>query len=123
MLRKSAVTVAIAGAGLASMSGAAFANTSHHGDDSHGKHSYQHNGSCTNVVKQSQKTEGRGPIDVLGGDNGAIPVNVCDVANDNHLLNGISVGIGDTGFTLPGGELPEFPDFGGSGELPTFPTV
>jgi hypothetical protein len=120
MLRKSAVTVAIAGAGLASMSGAAFATTSHgHGDS----HSYQHNGSCTNAVKQVTKAHGKGPIDVAGGDNGAIPINVCDVANGNHLLNGISVGIGDSGFTLPGaGELPGLPDLGGSGELPTFPT-
>jgi hypothetical protein len=116
MLRKSAVTVAIAGAGLASMSGAAFATTSHHGDS----HS-QHHGSCTNTVKQVNKAEGGAPIDVAGGDNGAIPINICDVANGNHLLNGITVAIGDAGFTLPGGgELPGFPDFGAPGELPTF---
>lgn len=122
MLRKSAVTVAIAGAGLASLSGAAFATTSH--GDSHETHSHQHNGSCTNAVKQVSKAEGKGPIDVAGGDNGAVPINVCDVANGNHILNGITVAIGSTGFTTPGlNDVPGAPDLGGANTLPTIPTT
>ncbi len=110
MLRKSAVTVAIAGAGLASLSGAAFANTSHH--DSHGsheKHSVDHSGGCTNNVKAFNGTEGGGPVDVLGGAQTIIPVNACDILNHNKVLNGNTITVGGTSTTIP--TLPTLPTF------------
>ncbi|MDT7742256.1 MAG: hypothetical protein QOE59_1334, partial [Actinomycetota bacterium] len=59
MLRKTTITVAIVGAGLGSLTGAAFANDSHgsshdsHGSshDSHGSSHDSRGSSCTNNVK------------------------------------------------------------------------
>ncbi|NMO92575.1 hypothetical protein [Actinomycetospora sp. TBRC 11914] len=90
-IRRAAVGVVVLGAGLASTSGVAMATQSGHGhghDDSHGGST-----SCLNAVDQKSATKGGGfsLASVAGGDNVAVPVNVCHVLNDNHVLNDISV--------------------------------
>jgi hypothetical protein len=104
MLRKTVLTVAIAGTGLGAMSGAAFANDSHHGD-SHEKHQSQ--GSCSNDIKAANESKGGGLADVVGGDQALAPINACDILNGNNLLNGNNVAIGGAitnGDTTTGGD-------------------
>ncbi|NMO92579.1 hypothetical protein [Actinomycetospora sp. TBRC 11914] len=105
MLRKTVLATAIVGAGLGSMTGAAFAGDDpgdggHNWDDGH-SHSHGHHGSwdhdkstsCDNGVKQFSATKGGALADVAGGDNVAVPVNVCHVLDDNKLLNNIHVSL------------------------------
>ena len=108
MLRKTTVTVAIVGAGLGSLTGAAFANTSHHGSshDSHGSSHDSHASSCTNNVNALNSTKGGGFVDVAGGAQTVIAANVCHVLDDNKVLNGNVVNVGGT-------TLPPFPGLGG----------
>jgi hypothetical protein len=88
MLRKTTITVAIVGAGLGSLTGAAFANT-HHGSshDSHGS-------SCTNNVKALNASETHSFVDIAGGAQTVAAANVCHILDDNKVLNGNSVFIG-----------------------------
>ena len=115
MLRKTTITVAIVGAGLGSLTGAAFANTSHHGSshdshgsshDSHGSSHDSHASSCTNNVNALNSTKGGGFVDVAGGAQTVIAANVCHVLDDNKVLNGNVVNVGGT-------TLPPFPGLGG----------
>ena len=113
MIRKTVLATAIIGAGLTSMTGAAFAgddpgdNGGHNWDNDHG-HSRHHHGhdswghdkgdqkssSCTNNVAAANESKGGGFVDVLGGAQTIIPVNVCHILDDNKILNGNSVSIG-----------------------------
>jgi hypothetical protein len=90
MIRRAAVGAVVLGAGLASTAGVAMANDCGH-DQGHGSHGKS--ASCANAVDQQSLTKGGGfsLASVAGGDNVAVPVNVCHVLNDNHLLNHISV--------------------------------
>jgi hypothetical protein len=98
MLRKTTITVAIVGAGLGSLTGAAFANTSHGSShDSHGSHGSS--SSCTNNVKALNSSQGGGFADVAGGAQTIIPVNACHILDDNKVLNHNTVTVG--GLTLP----------------------
>jgi hypothetical protein len=115
MLRKTVLTVAIAGTGLGAMSGAAFANDSHHGD-SHEKHSSSQ-GTCSNKVKALNETKGGGLASVAGGDQILAPINACDILNGNKLLNDNNIAVGgtiingdtDSGAPTDGGGLPGLP--------------
>jgi len=120
MLRKTVLATAIVGAGLTSMTGAAFAGDDpgdggHNWDNSGHSHSHGHHGSwdndkstsCDNDVKQFGAAKGGGLADVLGGAQTAVPVNVCHVLDDNALLNNIHVSLlsdtpdaGDAGLPL-----------------------
>ncbi len=102
MLRKTTITVAIVGAGLGSLTGAAFANT-HHGS-SHDSHS---SSSCTNNVKALNASKSGGFVDVAGGAQTVVAANVCHILDDNKVLNGNVVNIGGTATTIPG--APTFP--------------
>jgi hypothetical protein len=107
MLRKTTVTVAIVGAGLGSLTGAAFANT-HHGS-SHGSSHDSHGSSCTNNVKALNSTKGGGFVDVAGGAQTVIAANVCHILDDNKVLNGNVVNVGGTTLPTP----PPIPGLGG----------
>jgi hypothetical protein len=99
MLRKTTITVAIVGAGLGSLTGAAFANTSHGSShDSHGSHGSS--SSCTNNVRALNSAQGGSFVDVAGGAQTVAATNVCHVLDDNKVLNHNTVTIGGT--TLPG---------------------
>jgi hypothetical protein len=92
MIRRAAVGAIVLGAGLASTAGVAMANDSGHDHGGHGSHG--HSASCTNVVGQENASKNGGFLaSVADGDNVAVPVNVCDVLNDNHVLNHISVSV------------------------------
>jgi hypothetical protein len=97
MLRKTTITVAIVGAGLGSLSGAAFANT-HHGSH-HGSH--HSSSSCTNNIKALNSTTGAKFADVAGGDQTVLAGNVCHNLNDNKVLNGNVLNIGGTEIPAP----------------------
>jgi hypothetical protein len=104
MLRKTTITVAIVGAGLGSLTGAAFANTTHHGSshDSHGR-----SASCSNNIRALNSSQGGGFADVAGGAQTVGAANVCHILNDNKVLNGNVLNIGGTTTTLP--TLPGIP--------------
>ena len=83
MLRKTTITVAIVGAGLGSLSGAAFANTHHHGP-SHNTHG----SSCTNnVTARNSATGGAFSPGVIAPQT-VVPINACHILNDNTVLSG-----------------------------------
>jgi hypothetical protein len=113
MIRKTVLATAIIGAGLTSMTGAAFAgddpgdNGGHNWDNDHG-HSRHHHGhdswghdkgddqkssSCTNNVAAANESKSGGLVDVLGGAQTIIPVNVCHILDDNSILNGNHVNV------------------------------
>ncbi|MDL5155581.1 hypothetical protein [Actinomycetospora termitidis] len=89
--RKTVLTTAIIGAGLASTSGAAFA--SEHHDGGHEKAS----SGCSNLVK-ADNSNGTGKVTlggVLGGSQNVSPSNVCDNFSGNSFLNGNNLAGGD----------------------------
>jgi hypothetical protein len=95
MIRKTALTTAIIGAGLASTAGAAFAgdypcdNTS--GGHEHSSHHPSHPSKAASGCSNSYQGE-TGSSENLGGllndSQGAIGLNVCDVLSGNDILNG-----------------------------------
>jgi hypothetical protein len=105
MFRKTVLATAIVGAGLGSMSGAAFAGNypgvssqssddqgsgSHHHHGHHGHHGSKastDSSSCTNNVDAANVAKGGSLVDVLGGAQTIVPVNLCHNANGNQLLN------------------------------------
>lgn len=91
MIRRAAVGAVVLGAGLASTAGVAMANDCGHDQGGHGSHG--RSASCANAVGQENTSKGGGFASVAGGDNVAVPVNVCHVLNDNHVLNHISVSV------------------------------
>ena len=118
MIRKTVLATAIIGAGLSTMTGAAFAGDDpgdgghNNWDNDHG-HSRHHQGhdswghgndrdhdrdndkssSCTNNVAAANESRGGGFVDVLGGAQTIIPVNACHILDDNSILNGNSVNV------------------------------
>ena len=96
MFRKTVLATAIVGAGLGSLSGAAFAgdapangghgeqHSSSHHHGSSGKHA---SSSCTNNVAAENETAGGSIADVLGGAQTIVPVNLCHIVSDNQVLN------------------------------------
>lgn len=90
MIRKAAVGAIILGAGLASTSGVAMATEGGHGHHGHGSSGH---GSCTNNLDLVNASKDGGFVDVAGGAQTAIPVNICDIANDNAVANGNEVSV------------------------------
>ncbi|MCD2192420.1 hypothetical protein LQ327_03290 [Actinomycetospora endophytica] len=120
MFRKTVLTTAIIGAGLGTMTGAAFAGDDP-GDGGHSSHEGNHSSwdhgkssSCSNDVKAENLTKSGGLADVIGGDQVLAPINVCHILDDNKLLNhnnvallGGSIHNGDSsGSSDPLGGLP-----------------
>ncbi len=94
MIRRAAVGAVVLGAGLASTTGVAMATECSHGHDhDHGSHGHGQTTNCLNAVDQHNATEGGGFADVLGGAQTAVPVNVCHVLDDNHVLNNIDIAV------------------------------
>ena len=89
MIRRAAVGAVILGAGLASTAGVAMANEGGHGHEhghEHG-HSSSGHGTCTNNLDLANASKSGGFADILGGAQTAVPVNICDIANDNAVAN------------------------------------
>jgi hypothetical protein len=83
MIRRAAVGAVILGAGLASTAGVAMATEGGHGH--HGGHG--HSSSCTNNLDLVNGAKSGSFADVLGGDQTAGALNICDNANDNAVAN------------------------------------
>jgi hypothetical protein len=106
-LRKTVLTTAIIGAGLASTAGSAFATDCGH-EGHHKSHESSSSSSsssdCTNNVKALNSSKGGGFADVAGGAQTIIPVNACHILDNNKILNGNSISVLGLG-----GGLPTFP--------------
>jgi hypothetical protein len=99
MFRKTVLATVVIGAGLGTMSGAAFAgddpgdggSSSSWGHDHHGSHhdSWHHGSSttCSNDVNEFGKAVGGDLADVASGAQTAAPVNACHILDDNSILN------------------------------------
>ena len=91
MFRKSVLTLAVVGAGLGSMSGAAFATDHHDGGSAKG---------CSNTIAaESENGSGRSLGDTTGGDQDLSASNFCDILNDNELLSGNNFATGLSSIT------------------------
>jgi hypothetical protein len=93
-LRKTVLTTAIIGAGLASTAGSAFATDCGH--DNHHQKSHQSSSSssdCTNNVKALNATKGGSFADIAGGAQTIIPVNACHILDNNKIANGNKVAL------------------------------
>lgn len=101
MLRKTVLATAIVGAGLGSMSGAAFAgdapsNGGHHGGgDGGGKHhSAPAAGGCSNTVgAKSENGSGRSLGDTTGGSQDVSASNLCNILSGNEVLSNNNVSL------------------------------
>ncbi|WP_433800317.1 hypothetical protein [Actinomycetospora sp. CA-084318] len=98
MFRKTVLTTAIIGAGLGSMSGAAFAGDDpgdggHHG--SHDKHySKSSDSGCSNsVAAESKNGSGRSLGDTTGGDQDLSASNLCHILTGNEILSNNNVSL------------------------------
>lgn len=91
--RKTVLTTAIIGAGLASTSGAAFASDGHHGHQESNKSS----AACSNLTEAVNDNGGEVAFGIIsGGNQGLSSTNIC------NNLNGNSVGSGNN---LAGGNI------------------
>ncbi len=102
MFRKTVLATAIVGAGLGSLSGAAFAGDcpSDGGHSGHSSSSHHHassgaheSSSCTNNVEAENKAGAGAFADVLGGAQTITPVNLCHIVSDNDVLNGNHISV------------------------------
>ena len=92
MFRKTVLATAIVGAGLGSLSGAAFAGDcpsegGHSSGHHHASSGQTESSSCTNNVAAKNATEAGGLANVLGGAQTIVPVNICHIVSDNQVLN------------------------------------
>jgi hypothetical protein len=114
MIRKTVLTTAIVGAGLASTAGAAFAGDAPDnsgGDSSHSSHSHSSHKSsskgCSNTaVGEIDNTGAKTLVGILDGSQGALGVNLCHNLNNNKVLSNNHVSI--AGQDLPT-EVPSVP--------------
>lgn len=98
MFRKTVLATAIIGAGLGSMSGAAFAgddpgNGGHHGGHDKG-HSSSSQGGCSNeIAAESKNGSGRSLGDTTGGDQDLSASNLCHILTGNEILSNNNVSL------------------------------
>ena len=101
MFRKTVLATAIIGAGLGSMSGAAFAgdapsNGGNHGDNGGGKHQSAPapSGGCSNTVgAKSENGSGRSLGDTTGGSQDISASNLCNILSGNEVLSNNNVSL------------------------------
>lgn len=90
--RKTVLTTAIIGAGLATTAGSAFATDCSH-DSGHKSHeSSSSSKGCSNTaLGKIDNSNSKTLIGVLDGSQGAIGANICDNLNNNKILSGNSL--------------------------------
>ena len=101
MFRKTVLATAIIGAGLGSMSGAAFAgdapsNGGNHGDNGGGKYQSAPASSegCSNKIgAESKNGAGRTLGDTTGGDQDLSASNLCNILSGNEILSNNNVAL------------------------------
>ncbi|HEY2194992.1 MAG TPA: hypothetical protein VGH76_22215 [Actinomycetospora sp.] len=86
--RKTVMTTAIIGAGLASTAGTALAHDSH--DGGHEKATHESSSGCSNSFV-GETGDSHNVLSLLNDSQAAIGANVCDVLSHNDVLNGNSV--------------------------------
>jgi hypothetical protein len=99
MIRKTVLTTAIIGAGLASTAGAAFAgddpcasDTGHEHGSHHSSHAVKDSSGCSNsFVGETGKSTSIGGL--LDGSQGALGLNVCDVLSHDNIASGNHVNL------------------------------
>ncbi|MCD2192418.1 hypothetical protein LQ327_03280 [Actinomycetospora endophytica] len=108
MIRKTVLTTAIVGAGLASTAGAAFAGDapsdnsgSHH--SSHASHKST-SGCSTTAVGEINNEGAKTLVGILDGSQGALGLNLCHNLDNNKIL-------ADNHFSIAGHEMPQPPKF------------
>jgi hypothetical protein len=90
--RKTVLTTAIIGAGLASTAGSALATTSCDHDGGHkAKHESSSSGCSNSFVGKTG--DSKALVGVLDSSQGAIGANVCDVLSHNNVANGNEVNL------------------------------
>lgn len=105
--RKTVMTTALIGAGLAATTGSAFASDCSH-DSGHHKSSHEHtknvtnNNGCSNSFGGSVDNGGAKQLGLVNGSQGALQGNLCNVLNGNKILS-------DNSVDLLGGGLPTLP--------------
>lgn len=102
MFRKTVLTTAIIGAGLASTTGAAFAgDCPDSGSKSHGHESSEsgHQASgigCANGTEAENNNGGEAALGgILGGSQAISSLNLCDNLNGNSILSNNNIALGD----------------------------
>ncbi|MCD2189334.1 hypothetical protein [Actinomycetospora soli] len=101
MFRKTVLATAIIGAGLGSMSGAAFAGDDpgdgghHGGHGSHDKHysNSSDSGCSNNVAAESKNGSGRSLGDTTGGDQDLSASNLCHILTGNEVLSNNNISL------------------------------
>jgi hypothetical protein len=89
--RKTVLTTAIIGAGLASTAGSAFATDCSHDDGGH-KAKHESSSGCSNSFV-GKTGNSKALVGVLDSSQGAIGANVCDVLSHNNVANGNQVNL------------------------------
>ncbi len=84
-LRKTVLTTAIIGAGLASTAGSAFATDCH--ESHHRSHEKSSSSDCTNNVKALNESKNGGAVIIADGAQTIIPANICHILNGNNMLS------------------------------------
>lgn len=83
--RKTVLTTAIVGAGLAATTGSAFATEHHDGGHDKGSHSKSSKG-CGNASEGAIDNTGSSSlVGVLDGSQGSVGTNVCDILSGNSI--------------------------------------
>jgi hypothetical protein len=98
MFRKTVLTTAIIGAGLGSMTGAAFAGDYHGDGGHHGGHDKSSGqsakGGCSNeVAAESKNGSGRSLGDTTGGDQDLSASNLCHILTGNEILSNNNIAL------------------------------
>ena len=88
-LRKTVLTTAIIGAGLASTAGSAFATDCGHESHHQPKHESSSSGCSNSFVGKTGAS--KTVLGALNGSQGAIGANVCDVLSHDNVLSGNTV--------------------------------
>jgi len=95
--RKTVLTTAIIGAGLATTAGSAFATDCSHdgGHKSHESHqsSSSSKGCSNSALGKIDNSHSKTLIGVLDGSQGALGANICDNLNGNSILSGNNVAL------------------------------
>lgn len=107
MLRKTVLTTAIIGAGLAATTGSAFATecASDSGSQSTSHESTKNvtnNNGCSNTFGGSVENGGSKQLGLVNGSQGALQGNACNILNGNKILSDNNVSILSGVPTLPG---------------------
>jgi hypothetical protein len=91
--RKTVLTTAIIGAGLATTAGSAFATDCHDGGHKSHESSSSSKGCSNTALGKIDNSDSKTLIGVVDGSQGALGANICDNLNNNKVLSGNHVAL------------------------------